>query len=66
VGSIRGFNGFLHALSTYTQCVVVGVDYPLAPDQARFPEIPEDCYRATVWASEQVNYKHVCVRVLIA
>jgi acetyl esterase len=43
------YDGLCRALANATGCVVISVDYRLAPEN-KFPKGLEDCYSATEWA----------------
>ncbi len=51
VCSLDTHDGMCRNLCAGTGCVVVSVDYRLAPE-ARFPAAPDDCLAATRWAVE--------------
>ncbi len=48
IGSLDTHDGVCRALCARTPCVVVSVDYRLAPEH-RFPAAVEDAWAATVW-----------------
>ena len=51
VGNLETADGTARHLAVETGCVVVSVDYRLAPE-AKFPAAADDCYAATQWISQ--------------
>jgi acetyl esterase len=50
VGSLDGYDELCRAVCHRSSCVIVSVDYRLAPEH-KFPAAPDDCLFATRWAA---------------
>jgi acetyl esterase len=54
VGDLETADPTARHLSVGANCVVISVDYRLAPE-TKFPGAADDCYAATVWAAQQAT-----------
>ena len=54
IGDLDTHHAFCHALAKTSGCLVVSVDYRLAPEY-RYPAAVEDSYAATCWVNENAE-----------
>ena len=54
LGNLDAYDHLCHAFANAGDCVVVSVDYRLAPEH-RFPAAAEDSYSATVWTAQHAD-----------
>ena len=54
VGDLDGTDGTARELAAYANCLVVSIDYRLAPE-TKFPGPVEDCYEATAWIADNAD-----------
>ncbi|MDQ3034950.1 MAG: alpha/beta hydrolase [Myxococcota bacterium] len=54
IGGLDGYDGLCRHLAKHADCVVVSVDYRLAPEH-RFPAAPRDALAAYRWALERAS-----------
>lgn len=58
IGNIETHDPICRAVANEVECVVVSVEYRLAPEH-KFPAAVEDSYTATRWVSENADVLHV-------
>lgn len=53
-GNLDTLEGYCRDIAHHSQCIVISVDYPLAPEFP-YPEATESCYAATQWICEHTE-----------
>ena len=51
LGTLKHYDNKCRAIASGTPCVVISVDYRLAPE-SKFPTAVDDCYAALVWTAQ--------------
>ena len=54
IGDLDTVDGICRSLANKAGCIIVSVDYRLAPE-AKFPAAVEDCYAATQWVASNAS-----------
>jgi acetyl esterase len=57
IGNLEAYDPTCRALTNAARCVVVSVEYRLAPEH-KFPAAPEDCYAALQWVGANAATIH--------
>ncbi|GER92161.1 putative lipase LipH [Dictyobacter vulcani] len=57
IGDLDSEDDICRSLTNHVGCVVVSVDYRLAPEH-KFPAAPEDCYAALQWVATHTDEIH--------
>ncbi|MFC5449927.1 alpha/beta hydrolase [Paenibacillus aestuarii] len=66
LGDLDAFDGQLRYMAAACKCIVVGVDYRLAPEH-KFPTAVEDAYAALRWVAEYIHlYQGDVNRIIVA
>ncbi|MDA0807178.1 MAG: alpha/beta hydrolase [Planctomycetota bacterium] len=54
LGNLDAYDHLCHALANAGDCVVMSVDYRLAPEH-KFPAAADDCYAAAAWTAQHAD-----------
>ncbi len=54
IGNIEAYDSTCKALAHSARCIVVAIEYRLAPEH-KFPAAPDDCYAAACWLADHAE-----------